>query len=88
MGDQEIGEAEPLLQVAHEVEDLRLDRDVERRGRLVADDEIGVGGDRAGDRDALALTAGKFVRKLGRVGGMEADEFEQLVDPRENCALA
>jgi hypothetical protein len=37
VGDQEIGQPEPILQVAHQVENLRLDRDVERRGRFVAD---------------------------------------------------
>ena len=78
VGDQQIGEAEPLLQIAHEIENLRLDRDVERRGRLVADDQIGVRGDRARDRDPLALAAGEFVRKFSRVGGIEADELEQF----------
>jgi hypothetical protein len=30
VGDEEIGEAQGLLQLGEEVEDLRLDRDVER----------------------------------------------------------
>ena len=38
---KQIGQAELVLQVAHQVEDLRLHRNVERRGRLVADDELG-----------------------------------------------
>ena len=81
VGDHQIGEAEPVLQIAHEVENLGLDRHVEGRGRLVADDEIGVGGDRARNRDSLALAAGEFVRKLARVGSMKADELEQFADP-------
>ena len=36
--DQEEREAQPLLQVAQQVENLRLDRDVERGRRLVGDD--------------------------------------------------
>ena len=36
-------EAEPLLQVGEQVDDLRLDRDVERGDRLVGDDEVGSG---------------------------------------------
>ena len=40
--DEEIGEAAAALQVLHQVEDLRLHRDVERRGRLVADQELGL----------------------------------------------
>ena len=34
-------EAELALQLAQQVEDLRLDRDVERRDRLVGDDQPG-----------------------------------------------
>ena len=37
--DEEIGEAHPLLQVAHQVQHLRLHRHVERGRRLVADEE-------------------------------------------------
>ena len=40
MGDEEIGQAELRLQIRQQVEHLRLDRDVERRNWLVADDEI------------------------------------------------
>jgi hypothetical protein len=40
--DEDVGEAEAGLQVAQQVDDLRLDRHVERRDRLVADDELGL----------------------------------------------
>jgi hypothetical protein len=36
------GRAERLLQLAHQLEDLRLDGDVERRGRLVGDQHLGI----------------------------------------------
>ena len=68
--DEQIGEPEPLLQVDHQVDDLRLDVDVERGDRLVGDDEIGLDRERARDRDALALAAGELVRiALGRLAG-------------------
>ena len=60
--DEEIGEPDLLLQVLQEIEDLRLDGDVERRDRLVADDELGLQRQSARDADALPLTAGKAVR--------------------------
>ena len=41
--------------------DLRLDRDVEGRDRLVGDDELGREREGAGDADALALAAGELV---------------------------
>ena len=37
VGDEEIGQAQPLLQILQQVQDLRLHRHVERAGRLVAD---------------------------------------------------
>ena len=61
VGDEEVGEAQLLLEVLEEVEDLGLDGDVEGRDGLVADDELRVEGEGAGDADALALAAGELV---------------------------
>ena len=82
MGDEEHRQAEALAQVVQQVDDLRLDRDVERRDRLVGDDEARLDGERAGDADALPLPAGELVRIAPRVLGREADQREQLGDPR------
>ena len=41
VGDEQIREAELLLQVPEEVQDLRLDRDVDRGHGLVEHDEFG-----------------------------------------------
>ena len=71
-------QAELRPQVLEQVEHRRLDRDVERRHRLVGDQELGLERERARDADALPLTA----RELARVGveraRAEADEVEQL----------
>ena len=80
VGDEQIGEAELLLQVLQQVDDLRLDRDVERRDRLVADQQLGLDGERAGDADALALAAGEFVREAAHVVGLQAHRLEELHD--------
>ena len=53
---------QPVAEVGEQVEDLRADRDVERRDRLVEDDQRRLDDQRAGDGDALALAAGEFVR--------------------------
>src|SRR3546814_5996674 len=55
-----------LLQVGEQVQHLRLDRDVERRHRLVEHHHVGVQHQGAGNGDALALPAGEHVRKIGR----------------------
>ena len=67
VGDEQVGQAELALEVLQQVEDLRLDRHVERRDRLVADDEVGLEDERPGDPDALALAAGELVRIAPRV---------------------
>jgi hypothetical protein len=46
---------ELLLKVLQQVEDLGLDRDVERRDGLVADDEARAKRERSGDADPLPL---------------------------------
>ena len=62
------------------VEDLGLHGDIERRGRLVGDDELGLAGERHRDHDPLALPAAQPVRVVGQaVGrGVEPDIREQL----------
>ena len=50
------------LQLGEELQHLGAHGDVERRDRLVGDDEFRPAHDGAGDRDALALAAGELVR--------------------------
>ena len=60
-----------------------LDGDVERAGDLVADQHVGPRGQRAGDRDALALAAGELAgeaRSARRAG--QAHALQQLADLR------
>ena len=40
VGDEQVSPVELHLKVGEEIDDLRLDRDVERRNRLIADDEL------------------------------------------------
>ena len=69
-----------------QVDDLRLDRDVERGDGLVADEHVRLHGERAGDRDALALAAGELVRKAVRDIGAEADGLEPARDVGRGAA--
>ena len=80
VADEDVGEPEALLQVLQQVEDLAADRDVERRHGLVADDQLGLHRQRAGDGDALALAAGELVRIALRVLAPQADDAQQLGD--------
>ena len=62
VGDQDDRGIAGGLQLAHEVEDLRLQRHVERGGRLVGDQQPRIAGQRHRDHHALAHAAGKLVR--------------------------
>ena len=84
--DEEEREAQLALQVLEQVDDLRLDRHVQRGDRLVGDDQLRLQGERAGDADALALAAGELVRVAVVVLGVEADDLQQLLDPLLDAA--
>ena len=71
-----------------QLQDLRLDGDVERGGRLVGDQEVGLVGERHRDHHALALAARELMR-IGvepalRLGN--ADLLQQLDDARARRA--
>ena len=82
--DEQQRHAKPALKVAQQLDDLCLHGDVERRGRLVGDEQIGLISERHGDHDALTLAAGKLMRIAAkpalRVGN--ADLREHLDRPR------
>ena len=80
--NEQEGDPELLLQVEQEIDDLRPDRHVQRRNRLVGDHHLGIQGQRTGDGDPLALPAGEFVRIAVRHVGGQADLDQQLAHPR------
>src|SRR5262249_17960662 len=81
MGDKQIGEPELLLQVLQEIDDLGLDRYIQRRHRFVADDQLWLDSERTRDTDALALTAGELVRVAAHIIRPQTDGLEQIDDP-------
>ena len=68
MGNQHQGHAGFTLKLEKEVENLRLDRDIERSGRFIGNEELGIAGNRHGNHDALVHAP----RKLMRIGGETA----------------
>ncbi len=79
VGDIERGDAEPVDQRAQLAAQLHPDAGIERRHRLVEQQHFGIGGERAGQRDALLLAAGKLVR-IAPGEMVDLDEVRQLVD--------
>ena len=86
MRDEQVGEAELGLQIAEQIQDLRPDRHIERRHRLVKHDEARRQCQGPGDRDALALPAREFVREQIRRAIRQPDHVEQPQHPRAHFA--
>ena len=76
VGDQKIGEVKLLLQFLEEPKDLRADGDIESGDGFIGNDERGAKNQGARYANALALAAGKLVRKAlqGIVGKANAAE--------------
>ena len=62
MRDQDDRRVGAPAEIAEQFQDLRLSGDIERRGRLVGDQQRRVVDQRHRDHHALAHTAGKLVR--------------------------
>jgi hypothetical protein len=84
VGDEDQREAELLLEVGQQGHHLLLERDVQRRGRLVGDEQLGPAGDRHRDHHPLPHAAGQLPDAVpGDVAvAAQADELEELGDPR------
>ena len=90
VGDQHDRGAELVAAAPQQVEDLGLHRHVERRGRLVGDDQPGVEHERHRDDDALLLPAGELVRVVVdarlRVGDADlAEDLDRLAPAPRAC---
>ena len=80
MGDKEIGQVELRLQILQQVQDLSLDGHVQRGHRLVADDELGLQGQRPGDAHPMAAAAVQLVGIGVEQPGGEAHHVHQPGD--------
>jgi hypothetical protein len=76
---EQVREPEPRLELVQEVDHPGLDGDVQRRDGLVEHHECRVGGEGAGDADALPLAAGERGGEAVAVLRVEPDERHQLV---------
>ena len=80
VGDEEERRSELAPELGQERQDLRLDRDVERGGRLVGDEQAGTAGDGHRDHHALPHAARELVRvgEHAPLGVGDADLAEEL----------
>ena len=66
-----------FLKILEHIDDLRLNGDIERGDRLIADDELGIDRKRSRDTDSLALTAGELMRIAVCVLAVESDALKK-----------
>lgn len=89
MGDEHEGQVQLGLQTHQQPQDPLGHQLIERTGHLVADDELRLGGQRAGDANALLLTAGKLAGFAVKEGAVKIDQIHQFLHPRpKHPALA
>ena len=58
VSDEQNRHAESRLQLLEQFKNLRLNGDIQSRGRLIGDQDVGIVGQSHGDHHPLALTAG------------------------------
>src|SRR5258706_5208516 len=80
MCDEQIGKIMLALEVDQQIDHLGLDRHIERRYRLIADDQPRPQRQSPRDADALALAAGELVRIVLHLIRPEPDLLEQFGD--------
>lgn len=79
MRDEHVGQVKFLLQVVQQVQNLRLNRNVQRGDWLVGDDQLWPHSQRARNADTLFLAAGKLMRVAFGVLGAQSYRLQQLV---------
>ncbi|MCY1306514.1 hypothetical protein D9M70_563780 [compost metagenome] len=86
VGDVEQAEVHLALHFAEQIEHAEAHGNVEHRGRLVGDDDLGLCRECAGDVDALALAARELVRVLLRDDiGIELHLPQERLDLLRDC---
>ena len=84
--DEQQREAQLTAQVTQQVQDRRLDADVQGRYRLVGHEDVGPQGQGPGDRDPLALAARELPGVRAQRVRAEADQVQQFLAVRLDLA--
>src|SRR5580693_2563565 len=78
VADEEIADAEFLLQSAEKLDEAGARLRRQNRGRFVENDEARIAGERAGDVDALQRAGAETAWPPFEQGGIEPDELHQF----------
>ena len=81
VSNEKISETQLFLQILHEIDDLSLNRYIQRGDRLITDDELRFDRECARNTDSLPLTTGKFVGITDYGLPAQAAEIQEVVNP-------
>ena len=79
MGNEQIGQPQIIFQLDQQVDDLGLNRDIQRRDRFVQHQQLGAERQGPGDADPLPLSTGELVGVFLGVTGMETHQFQEFL---------
>ena len=77
-----------FLQIHHQVQDLRLNGNVQRRNRLIADDKLRIQRQRAADADSLPAATVQLMRVAVLIALGKPDGIHNLADALVQLLLA
>src|SRR6267378_4223986 len=80
VSNEDICQAELLLQVRQQVDDLRLYRDIQRRHRFIGHDDTWFNSKRGSNGNALTLPAAQFMRIAAAGCGRQTHQLEEFRD--------
>ena len=87
VGDEDVGQTHLLLKLFQQVQDLRLDGDVQGGDWLVTDDKLGLHGQSPGDADALAAASVQLMGVGVEQPGGQPHGLHQLRHPGVDFGL-
>jgi hypothetical protein len=86
MGNEQIGNPQPLSQVEQQIDDLRPYGYVQGGYRLIQDDQVRIQDQRSGDSDTLPLAARQFIGITASHIRPQADALHHLDNPAKTFA--
>src|SRR5438876_10980189 len=80
MRNEQVGQSKLLLEISQQIDDLRLDRDVQRGDRFVCNNKFWFKRQRPRDTDYLPLSAAELVRIPVHHGGIQVHNIQKVGD--------
>jgi hypothetical protein len=81
--NEEVGQAVAALQILHQVDDLRLNRDIQRRHRFIGYDQPRIQCQRPSNPDTLSLSPAELVGKLASCTFVQSNITKKFLYPQQ-----